>query len=334
MKVKWGVIGSGGIARKRTIPEGILPAVNAELALIYDINPEVNRQVANEFNVKAASSINEILNSNVDAVYIATPANLHCMQTIACARAGKSVLCEKPLAITVDETKKMFQECKKANVRLAAAFMMRYQAQHQAALKMIQDGEIGKPVYARAQLSGWYPPIDGAWRQDTKQSGGGSLIDMGIHCINLLEMFFGNVKEVSCFVNNTVHQYKSEDSAVAMLSFENGAIATVDSFFCIPSAVSKNVLELYGSKGSILAKRTLGQGGCEPSEMIAFLEGKESICIKPVQVNMYRAEIEEFSSSIIERKYCLNDDEIGIRTQKILNACYESASTGNVVKCG
>ncbi|MEN6387023.1 MAG: Gfo/Idh/MocA family oxidoreductase [Phycisphaerales bacterium] len=335
-KIKWGVIGSGGIALKRTIPEGIIPAANAELEIVYDINAQINKKVAEKFGVYAAQSIDELINSNIDAVYIATPANVHCQQAIACAKAKKHILCEKPLALTVEETKKMFQACKKANVNLGTAFMMRFQSQHQAALKMLRKGQIGKPVYARAQLSGWYPPIEGAWRQDPKQSGGGALMDMGIHCINLLEMFFGEVKQVSCFINNTVHNYKSEDSAAVMLCFKNGVIAMIDSFFCIPNASSKNILELYGSSGSIIAKRTLGQGAGKMSEMTAFLENQtcdDGICIKPDNINMYKAEIEQFSHAIITKQYSLNDEDAGIRTQKIIAACYESAKTGKSVKC-
>ncbi len=137
---------------------------------------------------------------------------------------------------------------------------MRFLSQHQAALKMIQDGKLGTPVYGRAQLSCWYPPIPGAWRQDPSTGGGGSLVDMGSHCIDLLEMFFGRIKSVSCFINNSIHDYNSEDSAIVALKFENGAMATVDTYFCIPDNSSKNILELYGSMGSILAKGTIGQG--------------------------------------------------------------------------
>ena len=101
--------------------------------------------------------------------------------------------------------------------------------------------------------------------------GGGSLVDMGSHCIDLLEMFFGKVKSVSCFINNSVHDYESEDSALVSLFFENGAMGSVDTYFCIPDNSSKNILELYGSKGSILAKGTIGQGSA--GEMTAYLEG-------------------------------------------------------------
>jgi len=269
-KIKWGVIGSGGIARRRTIPEGILKAGNAELSLVFDVDEKANAEVAKETGAREVHSAEVLLDSNVDAVYIATPAYLHHDQVRICAQAGKHVLCEKPLGMTIPEAEEMIESCRTAHVKLGCAFMMRFVAQHVEALKLINDGKIGKPTYARAQLSCWYPPMDGAWRQDPATGGGGSLIDMGGHCIDLLEMFFGPVSKVNCFVNNTIHHYESEDSATAMLFFENGTLATVDTFFCIPDASSKNVLELYGSQGSILAKGTIGQGPA--GEMVAFVE--------------------------------------------------------------
>ena len=269
-KIRWGVIGSGGIAKRRTIPEGIVPANNAELAVVYDTNAKANKEVAEEFGTKAFNSIDEMLKADIDVVYIATPADLHFEQVLSCAKAGKHVLCEKPLGLTTEEAQEMIAVCEASRVILGTAFMMRFHSQHQAALEMIQAGRLGKLVYGRAQLSCWYPPIEGAWRQDPVTSGGGSLIDMGGHCIDLLEMFLGKVQKVSCFINNSVHNYKSEDSAVVMLFFEDGAIATVDTFFCIPDNSSKNVLELYGSKGSILAENTIGQS--DKGRMTAYLQ--------------------------------------------------------------
>ena len=342
-KIRWGVIGSGGIAQRRTIPEGISKACNAELSVVFDINAQVNAQVAKKFGVKAAKSIESLLDADIDAVYIATPAGLHTSQVQTCAKAGKCILCEKPLGMTVAEAEAMIKTCRQMQVKLSCAFMMRFVAQHAEALKLIREGKLGKPTYARAQLSCWYPPIKGAWRQDPATGGGGALIDMGGHCIDLLEMFFGKVARVSCFVNNIVHDYKSEDSAVAMLFFENGALATVDTFFCIPDNSSKNVLELYGSKGSILAKGTIGQGPA--GEMVAFLEQEDkdydaqqarteakSMIIAPEPVNTYQAEIEEFSQAIIEDRETLIGAELGLRNQKILAACYESAKQGELVK--
>ena len=342
-QIKWGVIGSGGIARRRTIPEGIVPAENAKLVSVYDISAEANNEVAKEFNATASQSLEALLKSDIDVVYIASPANMHHDQVIACARAKKHVLCEKPLGMSIEEAENMIKVCKEEGVTLGTGFMMRFMAQHQAALKLIQDGELGKCVYGRAQLSCWYPPMEGAWRQSPETGGGGSLMDMGSHCIDLLEMFFGKLKSVSCFINNNVHSYESEDSAVVALSFENGAMATVDTYFCIPDNSSKNILELYGSNGSILAKGTIGQG--DAGEMIAYLEEEnaaynaeqarntgEGMIINPKPVNTYLAEIEEFSSAILEKREPKNNLEISLQSQKVLAACYESAKTGKVVE--
>ncbi len=342
-RIGWGVIGSGGIARRRTIPEGIIPASNARLVSVYDVNDEINKAVAAESGANAVSSIEELLDSDIQAVYVASPVHLHFDHVMTCAQAGKNVLCEKPLGMNIEEAEKMVSECSEQGLKLGSAFMMRFLAQHQQALKMIQDGRIGQPVYTRAQLSCWYPPIEGAWRQKLLLGGGGSLIDMGGHCIDLLEMFFGNVKRVSCFVNCTVHGYESEDSAVAMLSFDNGAIGTVDAFYCIPDNSSKNVLEIYGSRGSILAKGTIGQG--EAGEMIAFLKEEDSVydarqartvsggnVISPTPVNTYKAEIEEFSGALLENRDPMAGPQVGLRSQKILTACYESSKTGRAIE--
>lgn len=342
-QIKWAVIGSGGIARRRTIPEGIVPAQYAKLVSVYDTIREVNDAVAKEFNTTACHSMEDLLKSDIDAVYVASPANMHLDQVIKCARAGKHVLCEKPLGMTVEEAEKMIKVCKEEGILLGTGFMMRFLTQHQAALKLIEEGRLGKCVYARAQLSCWYPPIQGAWRQSPETGGGGSLMDMGSHCIDLLEMFFGKLKSVSCFINNNVHSYESEDSAIVSLFFENGAMGTVDTYFCIPDNSSKNVLELYGSKGSILAKGTIGQG--DAGEMIAYLEGEdaaynaqqtrnagEGMVINPTPVNTYLAEIEEFSSAILEKREPRNNLEISLRSQIVLAACYESAKTGKVVE--
>jgi len=240
------------------------------------------------------------------------------------------------------EAEVMIAACEKQGIQLGCALMMRFLAQHREARRLIDQGKLGKPVYARAQLSCWFPPMEGAWRQDPKLGGGGSLIDLGGHCVDLLEMFFGKVVKVACFINNTVHDYASEDSAVTLLAFENGAMGTVDTFFCIPDASSKNALELYGSMGSIHATGTIGQG--EAGEMTAYFEeetggydaqqtrgGGEGVIIAPEPVNMYKAEIESFSQALLDGKPAPVGHEVGLRSQQVLTACYESAASGRAI---
>lgn len=341
--IRWGVIGSGGIARRRTIPEGIVQAKNAKLVSVFDINQEVNEAVAVQFSAIASQSIEELLKSGIDAVYVATPVNMHLDHVIQAAKAKMHVFCEKPLGLNTPEVEKMVETCQNEGVLLGTAYMMRFVAQHRAALKLIEQGKLGKPVYCRAQLSCWYPPMPGAWRQDPKTSGGGALVDMGSHCIDLLEMFFGEIAKVSCFINNNIHDYPSEDSAIVSLVFKNGAMGTVDSYFCIPDNSSKNILELYGSKGSIIANSTIGQGAS--GEMIAYLEDDNSgynaqqarnasqgLILNPLPVNTYLTEIEEFSSAILEKREPENNFARGLHSQKVLAACYESAQTQKVVE--
>lgn len=341
--VRWGVIGSGGIARRRSIPEGLAVAGNARLTAVFDLDEETNLAVAAQFGATAARSVEELLALDLDAVYVASPAYAHYQHVLACARAGRHVLCEKPLGMTTAEAGEMAAAAREAGIRFGTALMMRFHSQHRAARQLIEQGALGTPVYGRAQLSCWYPPIPGAWRQALATGGGGSLIDMGGHCIDLLEMFLGPARRVSCFTRNSVHAYESEDSAVAMLEFASGALGTVDTFFCITDEGSRNVLELHGSQGSILAEGTIGQaaqgrmtailkqaaGGYDAGQARDTTGGVE---ISPEPVNMYRAEIESFGDAVLAGRDPEVGAEAGLRSQLVLTACYESARTGRAVE--
>src|SRR5215475_5526447 len=115
-RVKWGVVGSGGIARRRTIPEGMIPARNAHLVAVYGTNAVTNKEVAKQFNALATDTLDALLASHIDAVYVA--------QVRACAKAGKHVLCEKPLGRSVAEAEEIVATCRNAKVQLGTAFMM------------------------------------------------------------------------------------------------------------------------------------------------------------------------------------------------------------------
>lgn len=342
MKTKWGVLGSGGIARRRTIPEGIVPASNAELRAVGGHNPETIRAVAAEFGAQACLTEEELFASDCDIIYIASPVHVHRAQVTRAAEAGKHVFCEKPLALNVAEAQAMVDACNTNGVKLGTALMMRFHAQHQAARKLIEDGNLGTPVFARAQLSCWYPPISGAWRQDPATGGGGSLMDLGAHCLDLLEMLFDRIARVSCSIANRVHAYASEDTAVVLLEFANGARGVVDVLFNVPDASSRNRLELYGSQGCILAEGTIGQG--DAGVMSAYMEaaagaydaqqdraGGGTVAIAPAPVNMYRAEVEAFSRAVLDDTAPPVDGEAGLWIQKVLAACYESARSGRTV---
>lgn len=339
----WGVIGAGGIARRRVIPEGILPARNARLVSVLSSRPESTRDVALSFGVSACVSEAELLGSDCDIVYVATPVHLHCGEVVRAAEAGKHVFCEKPLGLTVGECERMVSACAAHGVKLGVGFMMRYHAQHQAALALVGAGRLGRLVMGRAQLSCWYPSIAGAWRQSPEQGGGGSLMDLGGHCIDLLELYFGAARRVCCMTGRLVQGYAPEDTATVLLEFEGGAKGIVDCLFNVPDASSKNRLEIYGSRGSILAEGTIGQG--DRGTMTAILEGdggaydaeqardgSGGIVVAPAPVNMYRAEVEAFSDAVLNDTAPPVDGAAGLWSQKVLAACYESARTGAVVE--
>jgi len=342
MSVKWGVIGACGIAQRRTIPEGIIPAKNAELIAIMDVNKNAVKEVAKKYGVKYYTDEGSILKDDeIEVVYIATPTYLHHQQVLMAAKMGKHILCEKPMALNLREAQEMINISQKTGVKLTFDYMMRYHIYHQKAKEMIDKGILGELVMGRAQLTCWYPPIPKAWRQIPHLGGGGSLIDMGSHCIDLLEMLIGKVVEVSCFTESLVQKYPVEDAAIGVLKFENGALGVIDNFFNVPDASSENRLELYGSKGSLLSYGTIGQSST--GKMVAKIEEEkkyqaeqkreelkeEEIVLEPV--NIYQAEIEDFSRCILEDKKPSFTPEEGLHNLKIILACYESAKKGTAV---
>ena len=236
--VKFGVIGAGGIARRRTIP-GMLRAKNCRLVAVMDtVDPD---GVAAEFNVSRAyrREADLLADPEVEAVYIASPAYCHARQIKLAAEAGKHILCEKPLTLRLDQARKAVALCRRRRVFLQEGYMMKFHGAHVRIKQLIDEGRLGQIVYLRAQLSCWYPPIDGAWRQDLRKGGGGALIDMASHLYDLIEYFAGPIRRIVAMTGNLVQDYSSEDASTTLVKLESGAQATVDCFFCIPDEASR-----------------------------------------------------------------------------------------------
>ena len=277
-KIKWGVIGCGGIAARRTIPEFKKMASNAELVSVMDISAERARAVAQQFGIAHwCSTEKELLKQPVDAVYIATPQNMHTCQVIQSAKAGKHVLCEKPVAVSIREVDRMEAACRKAGVKFMLGFCMRNNVYHKKARELVQSGSLGQMVMGRAQLTCWYPPVPGAWRQDIAISHGGALIDMGTHCLDILEWIMDTrIVEVTGFQDLRTHKYPTpiEDTSTILARFGNGAHGIIDNYFNIPDAAAQNSLELYGTKGTLIGQGTIGQ---DPTgKMFSILQAQET----------------------------------------------------------
>jgi predicted dehydrogenase len=343
-KIQWAVIGAGGIANRRTIPEGILKARNARLVAVMDADPERAQAVGRQRGVPHYANEKELLaHPGIEAVYIATPNYLHPQQAIAAMRLGKHVLCEKPLANTVRDTEAMIRAARQARVKLACGYMMRFHAAHRHIARLVRDGALGKLSLGRAQLTCWYPPIPGAWRQVARLGGGGAFMDMGSHCVDLLETFFGRTKRVHASTSRRVHRYEVEDTALVTLEFQSGAMAVVDNQFNVPDIAARNRLELYGSLGSVLCEGTIGQGA--GGEVTLFFEKKTGgyaanqqrsasggVPLKFQPVNTYRSEIEDFSDAILNRRKPHVHADEALWNLKVCLAAYRSARTGRVVR--
>lgn len=335
-KVNFGVIGAGGIARRKTIP-GMLKAKNCKLVAVMD--PVGVDEIAAEFKVpKAYTTEKELLaDPDVQAVYIASPVFNHFKQIKAAAEAGKHVLCEKPLTLTAEQARKAVDICKQNKVYLQEGYMMKFHGAHTKIKELIDEGRLGKLVYMRAQLSGWYPKMEDAWRQDPKKGGGGALIDMATHLFDLLEFFAGPIRRVVAMTGNLVHEYKSEDASTTLLEFKSGAQASVDAFFCIPDEASRTRMEIYGSQGAIFTEGTIGQsekgkaegifglgtGGYDAAQNKDVARKFEKIPFSPI--NSYTAECSYFADCILNRRAPkLNDGKSAIHIMTLTEKAYQS----------
>jgi predicted dehydrogenase len=342
-KVRFGVIGAGGIADRRAIP-ALLEAPSCELAAVMDvINADV---LGRKYGVRFYDREDGLLaDPGVDAVYIATPVHLHLRQTKQAAAAGKNILVEKPISMTSKEAEEAVAACEKAGVLLQVGYMMRFHVAHCRIKEIIASGAIGKPVYARAQLACWYPPIRDAWRQRRDSGGGGALMDMATHLYDLLEMFLGNIVKVAALTGRQIHDYEVEDSAVTLLQFDSGCQASVDTFFCIPDEASRTRLEIYGSRGAILSEGTIGQGyggqlevyreqGCKGYEAGQNKDFRSGFLEEPFeQANPYTREFESFARAILrgEKQPAINSGKQSAHILRVVEMAYESSKAGMIM---
>lgn len=342
-KVKWGVIGAGGIADRRTIP-GMLLADNAELVAVMEINMGLAESLREKYNAKYAyDSFEELLkNDEIEAVYIASPVNCHKEQAIAAAKAKKHILIEKPVGLTVEEGNEILKVCRQEGVKIAAGFVMRFHTYHQKMKQLIAEGKLGDIVSCRAQLTCWYPEIAGAWRQVKKLSGGGCMMDMSIHCMDLIQYVVGSrAKKIASFNSTNTFKYEVEDQSSSIIELENGAFAYVDSNFNIPDAAAKCRFEIYGTRGSALCEGTIGQveGGTinvVVTEAGGYDAQQNRNDVTPLKIdgefgNMYTKEIESFGRSILDNTPIEAPAEDAVFVQSVIEAAYKSTEMGKII---
>ena len=337
-KIKWGVIGCGGIADRKTIP-GMMLANNVELVSVMDADIDIAEKVKEKYNAKYAFDNYEAIlaQDEIEAVYIASPVFFHKEQAIAAAKAKKHILLEKPVALTTSDAEEIKRVCEENGVKISIGFLMRFHGYHQRIKEIIAEGKIGEIVSMRGQFTCWYPDIEGAWRQKKALSGGGALVDMGIHVIDLIHYLSGlKTTEVVAFNQTQTFGYEVDDSSAVIMKMENGSTAFVDSNFNIPDAASVAKLEIYGTKGSIVASGTLAQAEVGTvnilisDDSLAYDANQERNEIVPLSLegtplgNMYTKEVEQFGNSIINDTCPPVSIDSAIFDQKVVEAAYKS----------
>lgn len=260
-KTRWCIIGAGGIADRRAIPALLLDPSN-EIVALMDKVPEVAKAVAEKYSVKKYySDVETMLTENsCDAVYIGTPVFCHYDQAMTALSHGVNVFMEKPLTMTAKEGEELLKAFKEKGKLLVIGYMMGYHNLHKRAKSIIKNGKLGDVVSARFQFSCWYPDIPGAWRQKRALSGGGCIMDLAVHCMELFHAITGDdIADIHAFYDTKTFSYEVEDCACISFRSKKGILGNIDVNFNIPDSAAVSKVEIYGTKGSLTAEGTLGQ---------------------------------------------------------------------------
>ena len=248
-RLRWGVLSTAGIAREKWIP-GVrrAPEGRGEIVAIASREPDAARRAAAELGIPRAYGTYEALlaDPDVDAVYIPLPNHLHLEWTLAAVRAGKHVLCEKPLALTARDAATMVEAADRAGVRLMEAFMYRLHPSWQAVRELIASGRIGRLETVQSWFS--YYNDDPRNIRNIRSAGGGALMDIGCYSINLSRMLYG---AEPIRVTGTIRRETPEGVDVltsGTLEFAGGGLAT---FTCSIRSETDQRVHVYGTDGHI-----------------------------------------------------------------------------------
>jgi len=313
--LRWALIGAGDIAVRRIAP-ALRDLDNCELVSVSRSRSELAKGFAEQFGAPKwfADWREQINDSDVDAVYIATPVYVHSEQAIVTAESGKHVLCEKPMAMSVKECDNMIAACEANGVKLGIAYYRRFYPSVIRAKEIIASGEIGKVSVAQINAFEFFdPPPDHPrrWLLDRSKSGGGPMMDFGCHRVEVLMNLFGPVKRIEGITSNATFEREIEDTAVAMLQFEIGCSATIA--ITHAAAEARDTLEIYGTRGSIHIP-VLNKG-----DMTIVVNGETRAEFHPTAANTHAPLIDDFTRTVLEN----GEPEIGGDIGRKVNAVIE-----------
>jgi 1,5-anhydro-D-fructose reductase (1,5-anhydro-D-mannitol-forming) len=281
--LNWIVIGIGDITIRR-----VIPAIQAEpRSRLYGVVTR-NPAKAAHFGAKAWTSLEQALaDPAVQAVYGGTPVFLHAPQTIQALRAGKHVLCEKPMAMNEAEARTMVSAAEKTSKLFGVAYYRRFYPKIQRAKQLLEAGAIGKPVFAQLTNHMWFDGTgERSWLFDRAKSGGGPLFDIASHRIDVLNFLFGKPVRVAGQLSNVVHHYAVEDNATVMIEYENGVRGIVDVRW--HSKINRDECRIRGTEGEMEMSPLHGPD-------LSYPNGRESL---PAHQNLHQPLIENFVDAV------------------------------------
>ncbi len=304
--LNWIVIGIGDIATRR-----VIPAIQSEpRSRLYGlVTRDPSKAAAYGAQTKIWTSLdNALSDSAVDAVYVATPVFLHAPQTIQSLRAGKHVLCEKPMAMNEAEARSMVQVAEESRRTLGVAYYRRSYPKVQRAKQLLEAGAIGKPVLAELTSHAWFDPKQGerSWLIDPAKAGGGPLFDIASHRIDVLNFWFGQPLRVSAQLSNAVHHYAVEDNATVMMEYAGDVRGIVDVRW--NSKIKRDECRIRGTDGEMEMTPLNGPE-------LAYPDAEENL---PPHANLHYPMVENFVDAVLDKSTLLASGDSSLWTDWVI----------------
>jgi len=328
-KTGWGLIGASTIAAEHMIG-AIRAQAGHDVVAVISSNVERGQAFAQKHGIVASyGSVADLLRDPaVHAVYISTTNELHKEQVLAAAAAGKHVLCEKPLALTLEDARAMVNACNNAWVVMATNHHLRNAATHRKIRELIEQGTIGKPLFARVFHAVFLPPHLQGWRLDKPQAGGGVILDITVHDADTLR-FVLNAEPVSAVglsQSATMAKEGLEDGVMAVLRFDNGVLAQVHDAFTVKHASTG--IEIHGDAGSIIGRDVMTQ---RPVGEIVLCNADGEKQIPVEHVNLYERGVAVFCSAMRGEGPPAASGEDGVRSLAAAIAVLQACKSGQIV---
>jgi predicted dehydrogenase len=328
-----GIVGAGLQAHRRG--SVLLNFPETKLVVVSAVQKDHAAPLASRLRCEAAEGWESVVErDDLDALIVATPPHLHAPVSIAAMRNGKHVLCEKPLARTIEEAEVMVATARETGRVLKCGFNHRHHPAVQQARRWFEEGRTGDPIFIRARYGiGGRPGYEREWRANPEVVSGGQLMEQGIHVVDLARWFLGEFAQVIAFVETAFWNIKPlEDNAFAIFRTATGATASVHSSL----TQWKNLFsfELYGRDGYIATKGLGGSYGTEKASI-----GKrdfaapftEEVVEFRGEDRSWHDEWQEFAAAVKERREPLGTAVDGLEAMRLVFAAYESARAGRAV---